>query len=132
MINLHAARDVIANVDSQAQVVSLGEIGRDAVQFRAFNTDAFLTITKPDAEALCGCVIFAEVQDARLNLASVNDMNRTINFGSVRHYEPDVAIVSSGQLFPPDAPDTDLEHLLTAWSDTIDQFWGHLRALPQA
>jgi hypothetical protein len=126
MIDLLSAREIVARLDGGAKIVALDDAGREAVQFRAFNTDAMLTISRSDAEKLIGIVIFAEIQDQRLSLELVNFMNQRINFGNVKFYEPNVVIINSGALFDPASPADEIEKLLTAWSDTIDQFWEYL------
>jgi Putative bacterial sensory transduction regulator len=126
MIDIISARRIVSRLDGGARIISLDDCGREGVAFRAFNTDATLTISGSDTEKLIGVVIFAEIQDVRLDLELVNFMNQRINFGSVKFYEPNVVIVNSGMLFDPASPSDEIEKLLTAWSDTIDQFWDYL------
>ena len=128
MISLESICGAVSQLDGQAQIIEMDGQGRRAVRFRAFSTDAMITATKPDAETLIGCVIFAEITDPRLSEAVVNVMNQRINFGGIAYFDPQVAIVKSGQLFNPADDIETFEHLLTAWSDTIDQFWTYLQA----
>ena len=95
MISIPSIREAVSALDHNASVVTLDDSGRQAVKFRAFSTDAMITATHPEGEALVGCVIFAEVQDPALSEALVNEMNQRINFGGVAYFEPSVAIVKS-------------------------------------